>query len=179
MKPSFPNRSSSALLTSLAGLIDFKQEVMVGSATGKVQLAAMRTTPVITTLIVEDNPSFRVSLREMLLTRFPQMAVDDVGSSEEALERMERTRPDLMFVDIRLPGQNGLELTRQLREGDTELTIVILTNYDLPEFREAAFRFGVNYFFSKSGSSMEEIITAVEAIVRQKVEARGDLELSC
>ena len=100
------------------------------------------------------------------------MAVDDVGSGEEALERMESLRPDLMFVDIRLPGQNGLELTRQIRKGDTEVTIVILTNYDLPEFREAAYRYGVNYFFSKSASTMEEIVAAVEAILRQKVEAR-------
>jgi|OpeIllAssembly_1097287.scaffolds.fasta_scaffold234750_1 DNA-binding NarL/FixJ family response regulator len=132
----------------------------------------MRTIAVATTLIVEDNPSFRGSLREILTARFPQMAVDDVGSGEEALERMESLRPDLMFVDIRLPGQNGLELTRQIRKGDTEVTIVILTNYDLPEFREAAYRYGVNYFFSKSASTMEEIVAAVEAILRQKVEAR-------
>lgn len=125
-----------------------------------------------TTLIVEDNSSFRGSLKEILTARFPQMAVDDVGSGEEALERMESLRPDLMFVDIRLPGQNGLELTRQIRKGDTEVTIVILTNYDLPEFREAAYRYGVNYFFSKSASTMEEIVAAVEAILRQKVEAR-------
>jgi DNA-binding NarL/FixJ family response regulator len=132
----------------------------------------MRNTPVMTTLIVEDNPSFRVSLKEILTARFPEMAVDDVGSSEEALERMESLRPDLMFVDIRLPGQNGLELTRQIRKGDTELTIVILTNYDLPEFREAAYRYGVNYFFSKAASTMEEIVATVEAILRHKVEAR-------
>jgi DNA-binding NarL/FixJ family response regulator len=129
---------------------------------------------VVTALIVEDNPSFRVSLKEILAARFPQMAVDEVGSSEEALARMESRRPDLMFVDIRLPGQNGLELTRQVRKGDTELTIVILTNYDLPEFREAAFRYGVNYFFSKSAATMEEIVAAVEAILRQKVEAWGN-----
>jgi DNA-binding NarL/FixJ family response regulator len=138
----------------------------------------MGIVPVATTLIVEDNPSFRVSLKQILAARFPQMAVDDVGSSEEALERMERLRPDVMFVDIRLPGRNGLELTREVRKDDTELIIVILTNYDLPEFREAAFRYGVNYFFSKSGSSMEEIVAAVEAILRQKVEARRNLETS-
>ena len=141
-----------------------------------MQQVTMEAVPVLTTLIVEDNPSFRVSLKQILAARFPQMAVDDVGSSEEALERMERLRPDVMFVDIRLPGRNGLELTREVRKDDTELIIVILTNYDLPEFREAAFRYGVNYFFSKSGSSMEEIVAAVEAILRQKVEAERNLE---
>jgi DNA-binding NarL/FixJ family response regulator len=138
----------------------------------------MGTNSVVSTLIVEDNQSFRVSLREILAARFPQMAVNEVGSGEEALERMESLRPDLMFVDIRLPGQNGLELTRQVRKDHTEVVIVILTNYDLPEFREAAYQYGVNYFFSKSTSSMEEIVTAVEVVLRQKGEARGDLERS-
>jgi DNA-binding NarL/FixJ family response regulator len=129
--------------------------------------------PVLSTLIVEDNPSFRGSLKEILGARFPQLAVDEVGSSEEALQKMEKFRPDLMFVDIRLPGQNGLELTRRVRKDDAEVVIVILTNYDLPEFREAAYRYGVNYFFSKSTSSMEEIVTAVELVLRQKGE-EGD-----
>jgi DNA-binding NarL/FixJ family response regulator len=132
----------------------------------------------VTTLIVEDNPSFRVSLREILAARFPQMAVNEVGSGEEALERIESLRPDLMFVDIRLPGQNGLELTKQVRKDDTEVVIVILTNYDLPEFREAAYQYGADYFFSKSTSTMEEILTAVEATLRRKVEARVSLERS-
>ena len=133
---------------------------------------------VVTTLIVEDNPSFRVSLKEILAARFPQMAVNEVGSSEEALERMESLRPDLMFVDIRLPGRNGLELTREVRKDDTEVVIVILTNHDLPEFREAACQYGVDYFFSKSTSTMEEILAAVEAILRRKVEAGVSLERS-
>ncbi len=132
--------------------------------------------PVVSALIVEDNPSFRGSLKEILGARFPQMAVDEVGSGEEALEKMARLRPDLMFLDIRLPGQNGLELTRRVRKDDTDVVILILTNYDLPEFREAAYRYGVNYFFSKSTSSMEEIVTAVEVILRQKGEQRGNLE---
>jgi len=143
-----------------------------------MQHVAMETVPGLTTLIVEDNPSFRGSLKEMLVTRFPQITVYEVGSGEEALETMARLRPDLMFVDIRLPGQNGLELTRQVRKDDTRVIIVVLTNYDLPEFREAAFRYGVNYFFSKSGSSMEEIVAAVEAILRQKVKAKGNPERS-
>lgn len=132
----------------------------------------------VTTLIVEDNPSFRVSLKEILAARFPQMAVNEAGSSEEALERMESLRPDLMFVDIGLPGRNGLELTRQVRKHDTEVVIVILTNHDLPEFREAAYQYGADYFFSKFTSTMEEILTAVEATLRRKVEARVSLERS-
>lgn len=126
----------------------------------------------ITTLIVEDNLSFRLSLMEILRTRFPRMAVTEAGSGEEALARMESLRPDLMFLDISLPGQNGLELTKQVRKEYADLVIVILTNYDLPEFQEVAYQYGVNYFFSKSTSTMEEILAAVDTILRQKGKAR-------
>jgi DNA-binding NarL/FixJ family response regulator len=128
----------------------------------------MEMAPVVMALIVEDNPSFRLSLMEILRARFPAMAVTEAGSSEEALQRMESLRPDLMFVDIRLPGQNGLELAKQARKARDDLVILILTNYDLPEFREAADRHGVNYFFSKSTSSMEEILAAVGSILQEK-----------
>jgi DNA-binding NarL/FixJ family response regulator len=124
--------------------------------------------PVVMALIVEDNPSFRLSLMEILRVRFPTLAVTEAGSSEEALKRMESLRPDLMFVDIRLPGQNGLELAKQARKARDDLVIVILTNYDLPEFREAADHYGVNYFFSKSTSSMEEILAAVGSTIQEK-----------
>ena len=77
-----------------------------------------------------------------------------------------------MFVDISLPGKSGLELTRQVRRGFADLVILILTNFDLPEFREAAAQYGVNHFFSKSTSTMEEILGAVDAIVSKKREER-------
>ena len=121
-----------------------------------------------TALIVEDNRSFRLSLREILGTGFPGMVVTEAESSEEALETIESLRPDLMLVDIRLPGQNGLELAKQVRKAHADVAIVILTHYDLPEFREVAYQYGVNYFFSKSTASMEEILAAVQAILRQK-----------
>jgi len=124
------------------------------------------------TLIVEDNPSFRLSLKEVLRTRFPEMAVAEAENSEEAFASIERLKPDLMFVDIRLPGLNGLELAKHVRKAHADLGIVILTNYDLPEFREVAYQYGVNYFFSKSSSSMEEILAAVSAILQKKGEPR-------
>jgi DNA-binding NarL/FixJ family response regulator len=132
----------------------------------------METAPVVTALIVEDNPSFRLSLTEILRARFPGMTVTEAESSEQALERIGSLRPDLMFVDIRLPGQNGLELAKQVRKTHEDLAILIMTNYDFPEFREAAEQYGVNYFFSKSTSSMEEILAAVNAILGGKGEPR-------
>jgi len=47
-------------------------------------------------------------------------------------------------VDIKLPGVNGLELTKKIKAAHPSITIFILTNYDIPEYREAAFQYGAD-----------------------------------
>jgi DNA-binding NarL/FixJ family response regulator len=52
-------------------------------------------------------------------------------------------------MDLRLPGENGLELTKKIKAQYPGIIIVILTNYDLPEYREAAYQCGADHFVSK------------------------------
>ena len=116
------------------------------------------------TLIVEDNASFRRILKEILLRRFPGMAVEDAGEGNEAIQKVKTFTPDLVFMDIRLPGENGLELTGRIKKDYPGITVIVLTSYDLPEYREAAQKYGANYFLTKGLSTEEEIVTLVESI---------------
>lgn len=117
------------------------------------------------TLIVEDNASFRQSLKEILCKRFPFMVVAEAADGKEALQKVDAFLPDLIFMDIKLPGENGLELTKKIRTYYPKIIIIILTSYDLPEYREAAYQYGANYFVSKSSSTREEILALVESIL--------------
>ncbi|MDD4882689.1 MAG: response regulator transcription factor, partial [Gallionellaceae bacterium] len=102
------------------------------------------------TLIVEDNASFRYSLSELLSERFPCMVIDEAVDGAEALAKLAAQSPELIFMDIKLPDANGLDLTRMIRTEDTVSVIVVLTSHDIPEYWEAAFQAGANYFISKS-----------------------------
>jgi DNA-binding NarL/FixJ family response regulator len=115
-------------------------------------------------LIVEDNDTFRNSLTEMLKERFDGMRVTEASNSEEAQRIIESFLPDLIFMDVRLPGESGLELTRKIKRDHPLITVIMLTNYDLEEYREAAARYGADYFMPKGSSSWEEIITLVDTI---------------
>ena len=115
-------------------------------------------------LIVDDNAPFRQSLREMLREQFSTMGVEEAEDGEDALDKIEIFSPHLVFMDIKLPGQNGLELTREIKTRYPEITVIILTSYDLPEYREAAENYGADYFLSKGSSSREEIIALVDSI---------------
>jgi DNA-binding NarL/FixJ family response regulator len=100
-------------------------------------------------LIVEDGAIFRELLRTTLQSRFPSMEIFEVTNGREALERMEALLPEIVFIDIRLPDMNGLELTKIIKAEHPEAKVVILTNYDLPEYREAASNYKADHFIPK------------------------------
>ncbi len=120
------------------------------------------------TMLVEDNAIFRESLRDSLRLQFPSMQIVETGDGREALERIDSLSPNLIFMDIRLPGQNGLELTEKIKKLYPEITIIILTNYDLPEYREAAARFNADHFFSKDSMTHQEVNALIKSILSEK-----------
>src|SRR5918912_3297750 len=100
-------------------------------------------------LVVEDNP-MNLELVEAILER-EGFQVVSAGSGEEALECLQRLRPDLVLVDIQLPGMDGLALTRLLK-GDAhtaQLPIVALSAHARLEDREAAMQAGCTEYISK------------------------------
>ena len=101
------------------------------------------------TLIVEDNATFRDALMRLLKSRFPLMLFEEAESAEEAMKMISDPVPDLIFVDLKLPGENGLALTTRIRALDPRVPIVVLTNYDLPEYREAAEKRGAEEIYRK------------------------------
>ena len=119
-------------------------------------------------LLVEDNSTFRKSLKEMLALRFPLLQIGEACDGDEALEKLEYANPDLIFMDIRLPGKNGLELTRIIKEADSSVEVVILTSYDIPEYREAAFQSGASRFFTKGDTGSDEIANFVRSVLLQR-----------
>ncbi len=120
------------------------------------------------TMLIEDNSLFRTVFKEGLKSRFPSMAITEAGGSEEALKEIGALPPQLIFMDIRLPGENGLELARRIKMDHPEITIIIFTSHNFPEYREAAIRYKADYFLSKSSVATEEIFKLVKIILLEK-----------
>lgn len=121
------------------------------------------------TLLVEDDVIFRQALSDILLSYFPVIDVDEAGDGNEALSRVEYRRPHLIFMDIQLPGESGLEVTRKIKRVYTDIVIVILTRYGQPEFRQQAFRNGADRFLSKEDDTfMDDILALVEGEIARE-----------
>lgn len=119
-------------------------------------------------LIVEDSTLFRQLFRETLHDQFPLIDIYEAIDGEEALRKIDTLSPNLIFMDIKLPGENGLELTKKVKARYPNMIVIILTGYDLPEYREVSSQYA-DYFFSKDSATTENIFALVESILPTRI----------
>jgi DNA-binding NarL/FixJ family response regulator len=115
-------------------------------------------------LIVEDNRIFREAFKKGLGDYFPSLVIEEATNGEEALQKIKEGLPGLIFMDIRLPGVNGLQLTQRVKKDFPNINIAILTDYDLPEYREAAVQYGADRFFVKNSFKWDDLEALVQSI---------------
>jgi len=120
------------------------------------------------TMLVEDNSSFRQLVKNDLQSQFPSMDIIEAADGVEAFQKIDSHPPNLIFMDIKLPGENGLELTRKIKADYPDIMIIMLTSHDSPEYREAARRNKADYFLSKGSIATDEICKLVKSILLGK-----------
>ena len=115
-------------------------------------------------LLVDDNRFFREAFKKDLSLQFPSAVIEEAADSDQALQSIKGTLPHLIFMDIRMPGMNGLQLTEKIKGETPNTHIAILTGYDLPEYREAALQCGADRFFVKSSLLWDEVVAFAQTI---------------
>ncbi len=116
------------------------------------------------TLIVEDNTTFRQMLKEILYSKFPTMNIAEEPDGNQLFLTMDVFRPQIVFMDIRLPGESGLELAKKIKKNYPDVVVVMLTSYDLPEYRQAALQSKADHFVTKD-SPTQDFLALVESIL--------------
>jgi DNA-binding NarL/FixJ family response regulator len=116
-------------------------------------------------LIVEDDARFRKKLRSSLASRFPSVVFREAVNGRQTFQEIDSSPPAFIFMDISLGDDNGLELTKEIKKLHPHIFIVILTSYDYPEYRDAAFKKGADSFMVKGLATLDEIAESLETIV--------------
>jgi len=116
-------------------------------------------------LIVDPNDPFRRSLRKVLVNRFPFVDVQQASDGSKGLEMVQGFGPNLIFLEIHLPSESGLDLARQIRIDHPEIIIVMLTSYDLPEYKAAAEESGAEHLVPKDDWTGEDMIALLDTIL--------------
>jgi DNA-binding NarL/FixJ family response regulator len=111
-------------------------------------------------LLVDDHELFRVGLRELL--EEAGFEVDDAESGEAAVHRCRSVRPDVVVMDMNMPGMSGIEATRRIRDAHPDATVLMLTVAADDERVLGAIRAGAIGYLLKE-ARLAEIVAGVEA----------------
>ncbi|MDX2604452.1 response regulator transcription factor [Streptomyces caniscabiei] len=124
-----------------------------------------------TVLIVDDQALQRLGFR-MLLQAQPDMTVaGEAANGSEAVRMTAELRPDVVLMDVRMPGMDGIEATRRIVESGGRSRVLVLTTFDLDEYAYEALRAGASGFFLKDARP-DELVVGIRAV------AAGDSVIS-
>jgi DNA-binding NarL/FixJ family response regulator len=116
-------------------------------------------------LLVDDHEVVRIGLKS-LLERHPQFTVvGEAGSAREALEQVENLKPEIVVMDIRLPGTSGIEACEEIVTKFPGTKVIMLTSYAEDEMLFSAIRAGASGYVLKQIAS-DDLIKALEAVSR-------------
>jgi len=126
---------------------------------------------VIRVLLVDDQPMIRTGFRLILESEPDIDVVGEASDGDEAVAGTEALKPDIVLMDIRMPGMDGVEATRRIVRSGSKSRVVILTTFDLDAHVVDALRAGASAFLVKDGPA-DSLVGAIRTV------ADGDAVLS-
>ncbi|MYW00940.1 response regulator transcription factor [Streptomyces sp. SID3343] len=128
-------------------------------------------------LVVDDQPLLRMAFTMVLEAQEDMAAVGEADNGEAAVRLTERLRPDVVLMDVRMPGMDGIEATRLIAERCPDTRVLILTTFDLDEYAFAGLRAGASGFLLKNALPAELLgairaVAAGDAVVAPRVTRR-------
>ncbi len=117
----------------------------------------------ITLALVDDQDMVRTGLRMVLEAERDLQVVAEAADGEEAVRVVGRERPDVVLMDVRMPGMDGLEATRRITEAHPEVAVIVLTTFDLDEYVYGALRAGASGFLLKDAPA-EDLVAAIRVV---------------
>jgi DNA-binding NarL/FixJ family response regulator len=116
-------------------------------------------------LIADDHTLFREGVRSLLASVADTQAVGEAATGPEAVERALALQPDVVLMDIQMPGLNGIEATRRIVAASPHIGVIVVTMFEDDESVFAAMRAGARGYVLK-GADQEEVLRTIRAVAR-------------
>lgn len=120
---------------------------------------------VIQILIADDHTLFRDGLRALFGSLADTAVIGEAASGMEAIAEAEKLQPDVILMDIQMPGINGIEATRQITQTSPHIGVIVVTMFEDDDSVFAAMRAGARGYVLK-GADQEEMIRTIRAVAR-------------
>ena len=116
-------------------------------------------------LIADDHALFRYGMRAMFNSEAEFETVGEASTGEEVVEKVQELKPDVVLMDIQMPGLNGLEATRRILKADPGIGVVVVTMFEEDDSVFAAMRAGARGYVLKGGDA-DEVVRVVRAVAQ-------------
>jgi DNA-binding NarL/FixJ family response regulator len=116
-------------------------------------------------VIVDDQDMVRTGLRMVLDAEGDLEVVGEAGDGDQAIAVVEAERPDVVLMDVRMPGTDGIEATRRITAVHPEVAVIVLTTFDLDEYVYGALRAGASGFLLKDAPA-DHLVDAIRVVAR-------------
>ncbi len=119
--------------------------------------------PTIKVLIVDDNAKFKKSVKNLLSNALDLEVIGEARDGKEAILKAKELKPDIVLMDVRMPEMGGIEATRRISQIMPEVKVIILTIYDIDEYKDAATNSGALGFVLKK-SMRDNLIQSIRGV---------------
>lgn len=120
-------------------------------------------------LIVDDSNIVCEGLQQMLINIAGVELIGQANDAQDAITAISEYEPDVVILDIRLPGKSGIEVLKDIRDKKLPIRVIMLTNYPYPQYRKKCEELGADYFFDKV-TEIEKISNLIEELTKNKPE---------
>lgn len=120
-------------------------------------------------VLIDDSLLVRERVAD-IVSQLPGIQITgEAGNSIEAIDVVRELNPYVVILDIRIPGENGVEVLKKLRNEFAELKIIMLTNYPYSQYKAECFKYGADYFLSKSGE-FDKLPDVLNELLKKKAD---------
>ncbi|MCC2336143.1 response regulator [Cellulomonas wangsupingiae] len=128
-------------------------------------------------LLVDDQALIRMGFRMLIESADDLEVVGEAQDGQSAIEQAAALRPDVVLMDVRMPGVNGIDATARIVEAQPDVRVLVLTTFDLDEYAFAALRAGASGFLLKDAAPAElaaavRTVASGEAVVSARITRR-------
>ena len=119
-------------------------------------------------LLVDDHAMFRAGIRALLEAEGRMVVVGEASSGDEAVDRVRELKPDVVVMDLSMPGSNGLEATRRIAALELDTKVLVLTVHAEEEYLVPVVEAGASGYLTKT-SADNDLIEAIKVVARGEV----------
>ncbi len=116
--------------------------------------------------IADDSELMRERLVAML-SELPDIEI--IGQARdglEAIDLIQKLKPEVVILDIRMPGKSGIDVLQNIKENDPTTRVIMFTNYPYPQYRDKCLKAGADFFFDKS-TDFDQLIQVLNTLVQE------------